>query len=94
MKIRYISLSLVCVLTLVLLLAIDNVPKTDAIYPYTIKGYVQDIRNNPGLLIGGWFLKKAIKLRKLKLLFKIKRKLKLKFYAKRILLKFLFGNGK
>jgi len=93
MNLSYISAFLISVLGLLLLVFMENVAVTEAIYAYTLKGYVQDIRHNPRLLVGGWALKKAIKLKKLKLLFKLKKKLKLKFIAKKILLKFLIGKS-
>jgi len=92
MRLQRVSLILGCLLGL--LLFTDNVNETQALYPYAIKGFVADVRHTPGLLVGGWALKKAIKLIKLKFLLKLKIKLKLKFIAKKILLKFLLGRKK
>ena len=57
----------------VVVLAALTVEQSQAVYPYAIKGFVRDVRRKPHLFIGGWALKKFIKLKLIKLKFKAKK---------------------
>lgn len=77
---------LISLITTIFLILIIHTDETQSLYPYTIRGFVTDVRSHPFRFIGGLFFKKAFLLKKLKLKWKLKKKFVLKKLLKKLFL--------